>query len=84
MFHRLQRSNLPIFLQRAWVQSLLMFTIGLWSVITLSIALPLVAQNKISSPEASSFQLQQNDTTELTTMTTNFSLSLTHQEPNFY
>ena len=80
MFHLLQRSNLPIFLQRGWVQALLMFTIGLLSVI----ALPLMAQSAISSPEASSFQLQQGDITELTTMAMNSSPSLTHQEPNFY
>jgi hypothetical protein len=83
MFQLLQRSNLPTFLRGAWVQALLMFTIGLLSVI----ALPLVAQSAISSPEASSFQFQQGDITELmpiTTMTTNLTSSLTHQEPNFY
>lgn len=80
MFHLLQRSNLPIFLQRTWVQALLMFTIGLLSVIALS----LMAQSAISSPEASSFQLQQGDITELTTIATNLNPSLTHQEPNFY
>ncbi len=80
MFHLLQRSNLPTFLRGAWVQALLMFTIGLLSVIVL----PLVAQSAISSPEASSFQLQQGDLTELTTMAMNSSPSLTHQEPNFY
>ena len=80
MFQLLQRSNLPAVLRGAWVQSLLMFTIGLLSVI----ALPLMAQSAISSPEASSFQLQQGDITKLTTMTTNLNPSLTHQEPNFY
>lgn len=80
MFQRLQRSNLPTVLRGAWVQSLLMFTIGLLSVI----ALPLMAQSAISSPEASSFQLQQGDITELTTMATSLNSSLTHQEPNFY
>lgn len=80
MFQLLQRSNLPTFLRGAWVQVLLMFTIGLLSVIVL----PLVAQIAISSPTASSFQLQQGEITELTTMTTNLTLSLTHQEPNFY
>lgn len=80
MFQLLQRSNLPIFLRGAWVQTLLMFTIGLLSVI----ALPLMAQSAIASPDTSSFQLQQGDITELTTMTTNLTSSLTHQEPNFY
>jgi hypothetical protein len=80
MFQLLQRSNLPTFLRGAWVQALLMFTIGLLSVI----ALPLMAQSAISSPEVSSFQLQQGDITELTTMATNLNVSLTHQEPNFY
>jgi Tfp pilus assembly protein PilV len=80
MFQLLQRSSLPNFLRGAWIQALLMFTIGLLSVI----ALPLMAQSTLSSPDASSFQLQQGDLTELTTMAMNSSPSLTHQEPNFY
>jgi hypothetical protein len=80
MVHLFQRSSLPTFLRGAWIQALLMFTIGLLSVI----ALPLMAQSTLSSPDASSFQLQQGDITELTTVAMNSSPSLTHQEPNFY
>ena len=81
MFQHLQRSIFPT-IRGIWIQTILMFTIGLLSVI----ALPLVAQSAISSPEASSFQFQQGDITELTSMTTltSSSPSLTHQEPNFY
>lgn len=81
MFQRLQRSIFPT-IRGIWIQTILMFTIGLLSVI----ALPLVGQSAISSPEASSFQFQQGDITELTSMTTltSSSLSVTHQEPNFY
>lgn len=81
MFQRLQRSIFPT-IRGIWIQTILMFTIGLLSVI----ALPLVSQSAISSPEASSFQFQQGDITESTSMTTltSSSLSVTHQEPNFY